>query len=159
MTQRLAAVLSAAALLSGCNLFVTPKVACYGVNQTTKTAVTTPDVPLKADLQLTAPRAGVGCTFPEVIDFTLTRAPELDPQWAAANGNPSQNDLAYAPVTINRGTAAASLCEGVECDPTQSFVDTKLSSSGAMVYRVRLNLDALGVLVGPGGTATRRGRR
>jgi len=157
MTQRLAAVLSAAALLSGCNLFVTPKVACYGVNQTTKTAVTTPDVPLKADLQLTAPRAGVGCTFPEVIDFTLTRAPELDPQWAAANGNPSQNDLAYAPVTINRGTAAASLCEGVECDPTQSFVDTKLSSSGAMVYRVRLNLDALGVLVGPGGTATAEG--
>ncbi|MBM4378663.1 MAG: hypothetical protein FJ086_05080 [Deltaproteobacteria bacterium] len=157
MTQRLAALLSAAALLSGCNQFVTPRVACYGVNPTTRTANTVPDVPLRADIQLTAPRAGVGCAFPEVVDFTLTRAPEMDPQWAASNGNPSPNDLAYAPVVINRGSAAASLCKGVDCDPTQASVDTTLSSSGAMVYRVRLNLDALGVLVGPGGTAAAEG--
>ncbi|MEN9797492.1 MAG: hypothetical protein RL653_1188 [Pseudomonadota bacterium] len=144
MTVRLAALLSAAALVSGCNSFVTPRVTC-------------PDVVLAAEYSLTAERENVPCSFPEVVDFTITRAPTIDPVWAAANGNPSANDLVGAQVTINRGTAAASLCDGVDCDPANPTITTAIQSTGGMNYRVRLNLDALGSIVGPGGTNTSTG--
>jgi hypothetical protein len=144
MTVRLAALLSAAALVSGCNQFVTPRVTC-------------PDLVLAADYQLTAERENVPCSFPEVVDFTVTRAPVIDPQWASANGNPSANDLVGAQVTVTRGTAAASLCDGVDCDPANPTITTAIQPSGGMSYRVRLNLDALGSIVGPGGTNTSTG--
>lgn len=144
MTVRLAALLSAAALVSGCNLFVTPRVTC-------------PDLVLAAEYQLTAARPNVPCDFPEVVDFTITRAPVIDPVWAAANGNPSTNDLVGAQVTVNRGTAAVSLCDGVDCDPANPTITTAIQATGGMNYRVRLNLDALGSFVGPGGTNVANG--
>ena len=76
MTQRLAAVLSAAALLSGCNLFVTPKVACYGVNQATRTAITTPDARL---IQIQPWDASISKAIAKgIIDANLGLNPIID---------------------------------------------------------------------------------
>ena len=144
LSVRLPALLSAAALLAGCNQFVTPKVTC-------------PELILAAEYQLTAQKGVGSCAFPDVVDFTVTRTPVIDPAWATANGNPSVNDLVGAPVTVNRGSAAVSLCDGVDCDPANPTLSTTLKSNGSMTYRARLNLDAVGALVGPGGTAVSQG--
>jgi len=134
------ALLAAATLLVSCDSFVSPKIQCQ-------------DITLVATLDYTPARKGLPCSFPEALLFTVTHVPKVDALWAAENGEPSDLNLANAPVTITRGSGAIGLCAGINCAATNPQIDTKVNAKGALYYELMLNLEGAGLTVGAGGKA------
>jgi hypothetical protein len=132
------------ALTTGCDLAVLPPIACPT------------DTPPSFNLQYKSPRAGVACAFPDVLNFNVTRTPKIDATAATTSGAPTPNasDLVNALVSINSGGTALGLCTGANCDPTLSTLQTRIDAYGSFSYTVQLNLEALGALPDPGGSAT-----
>lgn len=135
MTLTRSALLLAAALLAGCDSFVPPKVLCE-------------DITIIVGADLKAPRKGVACDFPEVLSSTVAHAPRVDPK---LSGGVSDLSLANAEVTVSRGSAAVLLCEGAACTPNQPEITATIGSKGLLRYQLQVNLEAAGVIPGPGG--------
>ena len=143
--NRTAPFVAASALLAGCNAFVPPQVLCG-------------EIVVTSDLQLKSARPGMACAFPDALAVTVMRAPKVDPDWAAENGEVGSLSLVGAPVEVTAGGAGVMLCPGPVCDPTASQIVTNIDSYGALSYRVLVNLEMLaGALPGPGGTSVAKG--
>ena len=140
--MRLVAALATAVVFLSCDNFAPPKVACDTVT-------------VSANYQLQAPRAGVGCSFAEIVYITVAHSPTVDATWAKNNGNIGDLTLANSLVDVEGGSAAIQVCGGPDCDPTtsSSTATARIDSHGSLIYSLAVNLDKLGAIVGPGGSA------
>lgn len=138
-------LIGAMLVLSSCDLFVPPKVACDTVI-------------LTAGLSSQATRKGIPCAFGDLA-WQVAHAPKVDETWAKENGGSGNKSLAGMPVTVTG--VGAGLCEGVpewlpedqECNviaDTTEKLDTHVDSMGLLTYRTVMS----GFLVGEGEEVT-----
>lgn len=116
--------------LFGCDLFVPPAVLCD-------------EIVAGGHSTLVPARAGLACSTPEALLFTISHAPRVD----SKRSKGSDLMLPGSPVTVTQGSASVGLCGAL--GPCASWVPslrTSVGENGTITYQVALNLEDVGEL-------------
>ncbi|MGC4120221.1 MAG: hypothetical protein QM765_37695 [Myxococcales bacterium] len=123
-------LIGATLVLSSCDLFVPPPVACEKHT-------------LVWDLAAQASRKGASCAW-DALTAQVSHAVKVDATWDRENGGNGAKALVGAPVRVT-GIGAA-LCEGLACEATEPEINIKVDEMGRVTYGL-----AMGAPVVPGG--------
>lgn len=149
--------MSAAVLLIGCDVFVSPKVRC---DEYSLSALTQPDRPITITLSQTNVAAGMRCVFPE-LSFTVSHSPRIDVvDPGSPTKPPNQTDLSLVggKVFVAQADSSVLLCPGVgePCTPDTggaAAITVVIDKFGALSYRGT----TAGVVLQEGGSYTATG--